>query len=176
MHKMIYAPNKQPAQGTRRNTIRYEWVKIVGQNFIVCNMELYFNFLISVLFILWSFSYYTLWCWQGKHPYCVQMRISTRMKWNPKETENVGFEVFMAVVMKSSIFWHIMPCGPLKFNRRFEGTCHLHLQGAYSSTLKMEATCSSEKSVDFQQTTQRYIPEDRTLQTWKCSHSAHVST
>jgi hypothetical protein len=34
---------------------------------------------------------------------------------------------------------------------------------AYSSTLKMEATCSSETSEDFQRTTRRYIPEDRTL-------------
>jgi hypothetical protein len=30
-------------------------------------------------------------------------------------------------------------------------------------TLKMEATCSSETSTDFQRTTQRYVPEDRTL-------------
>jgi hypothetical protein len=35
---------------------------------------------------------------------------------------------------------------------------------AYSCTLKMEATCSSETSVDFQRSTWRYIPEDRTLQ------------
>jgi hypothetical protein len=37
---------------------------------------------------------------------------------------------------------------------------------AYSSTLKMEAICSSETS-DFQQTTRLYIPEDRTLQKTK---------
>jgi hypothetical protein len=30
----------------------------------------------------------------------------------------------------------------------------------YSATFKMEVTCSSERSVDFQRTTQRYIPED----------------
>jgi hypothetical protein len=35
---------------------------------------------------------------------------------------------------------------------------------AYSSTLKMEAICSSEMSVDFHRTTWRYIPEDRILQ------------
>jgi hypothetical protein len=34
---------------------------------------------------------------------------------------------------------------------------------AYSSTLKMEATCSSETSVDFHRISWRYIPEDRTL-------------
>jgi hypothetical protein len=31
---------------------------------------------------------------------------------------------------------------------------------AFSSTLKMEATCSSETLVDFHWTTRRYIPED----------------
>jgi hypothetical protein len=33
----------------------------------------------------------------------------------------------------------------------------------YFFTLKMEALCSSEMSLDFQQTAQHYIPEDRTL-------------
>jgi hypothetical protein len=35
---------------------------------------------------------------------------------------------------------------------------------AYSFTQKMEATYSFEMSTDFQRTTRRYIPEDRTLQ------------
>jgi hypothetical protein len=39
---------------------------------------------------------------------------------------------------------------------------------SYSSTLKMEATCYSEKSVDIQQTTRRYIPEDRILEKVVC--------
>jgi hypothetical protein len=89
--------------------------------------------------------------------------------------------------MKSSIFWGITPCNPLKVNRRFGLTCRLHLQGrriihvrnqlqaskkpaelvtdfmlvsclAYSSTLKTEVTCSSETSGDFQMTIRRYIP------------------
>jgi hypothetical protein len=38
----------------------------------------------------------------------------------------------------------------------------------YTSTLKMEATCSSETSVDFQQNTQCYILEDRTLHNHRC--------
>jgi hypothetical protein len=42
---------------------------------------------------------------------------------------SVGFEVSMAVVMKSFIFWDITPCSPLKVNRRFGGTSRLHLQG-----------------------------------------------
>jgi hypothetical protein len=36
---------------------------------------------------------------------------------------------------------------------------------AYSSAMKMEATCSSEMSVDFQHTTLPYIPECSTLHT-----------
>jgi hypothetical protein len=66
----------------------------------------------------------------------------------------------------------------------FRGTCRFHLQvrrisrarnqreigwkaelcSAYSSTLKIKATFSSETSVYFQRTTQHYISEDRTLQ------------
>jgi hypothetical protein len=34
---------------------------------------------------------------------------------------------------------------------------------AYSSIVKMVATCSSQTSVDFQRTTWRYIPDKRTL-------------
>jgi hypothetical protein len=34
---------------------------------------------------------------------------------------------------------------------------------SYLSTLKIEATYSSETAVDFQRTTWRYIPEDRTV-------------
>jgi hypothetical protein len=40
-----------------------------------------------------------------------------------------GFEVFTAVVMKSIIFWDMTPCSLLSFNRCFEGTYRLHLQG-----------------------------------------------
>jgi hypothetical protein len=31
--------------------------------------------------------------------------------------------------MKISTFWDIILCSPLKVNRRFGGTCRLHLQG-----------------------------------------------
>jgi hypothetical protein len=39
---------------------------------------------------------------------------------------------------------------------------------AYSLTLKIEATCSYEMSVDFGQHTRHYIPEDRTLHSHRC--------
>jgi hypothetical protein len=38
------------------------------------------------------------------------------------------------------------------------------LLGVFYSTMKMEAKYSSETSVDFQQTTWSYIPEDKALQ------------
>jgi hypothetical protein len=73
--------------------------------------------------------------------------------------------------MKSSIFWDITPCSPLNVNRHFGGTYRLLTTSftlvtclAYSSTLKMEATCSSETSVDIRLTTWREIPDDITLQ------------
>jgi hypothetical protein len=87
--------------------------------------------------------------------------------------------------MKSIIFWDITSCSPLSVSRRFGGTHRLHLQGRrnkfseksasnhllafwflaelISSTLKMEAMCSSETSADTQRPTRRYIPEDNTL-------------
>jgi hypothetical protein len=39
------------------------------------------------------------------------------------------FELLTAVVIKSSIFWKTTLCSSLKVNRRFGGTCHLHIQG-----------------------------------------------
>jgi hypothetical protein len=43
--------------------------------------------------------------------------------------EYVRFEVLTAGIMKSSIFWDITPCIPLKVSGRFSRTCRLHLQG-----------------------------------------------
>jgi hypothetical protein len=80
----------------------------------------------------------------------------------------------------------ITPCNPLKVNGRFGGSYRLHLQGrgisqtsnllatcftlvscfTYSSTLKMDAARSSETSVNFERTTWRYIPDDRTPTFW----------
>jgi hypothetical protein len=41
--------------------------------------------------------------------------------------QNVGFEVLTVVVMKSSIFWHVLVCSILKVSQWFGGMCHLHL-------------------------------------------------
>jgi hypothetical protein len=42
--------------------------------------------------------------------------------------------------------------------------CHLLSSLAYSSILKIEATCSSETSIEFQRIARRYTPEDGILQ------------
>jgi hypothetical protein len=71
------------------------------------------------------------------------------------------------VVMKSFTFWDITPCSPLKVCLTPAFT--LVSFPAYSSTLKKEAMCSSETMVDFQWTTRRYIPEDKTLHNHNCT-------
>jgi hypothetical protein len=55
----------------------------------------------------------------------------------------VGFDVLTVVVMKSTSFWQIMPCSPLKVNRRFGGTYCLHLQAQRKSRPRNQllATC-----------------------------------
>jgi hypothetical protein len=67
--------------------------------------------------------------------------------------------------MKNSILSNIMPCSPLK------GIVACFMMGSClvdCRTLKMEATYSSETSVNFQRTTRSFIPEDRTLHNRLC--------
>jgi hypothetical protein len=99
-----------------------------------------------------------------------------------QQESHIGVQVLTALVMRSYVFWDITPCSPLKVIRRFGGICSLHLKGRRISrernqrengwqaehTLKMEAKCSSKMSVDFQRTTQFYIPEDRILRLGYC--------
>jgi hypothetical protein len=42
-----------------------------------------------------------------------------------------GLEVLTPVVKKSSVFWDMTLCSPLKVNRRFGETCHLHFQDCW---------------------------------------------
>jgi hypothetical protein len=83
--------------------------------------------------------------------------------------------------LKSSVFWDITPCCSLKASRRFGGICLLYqiviclppaltlaFCLAYTSILNIKAICSSETSVNFQQTALRYIPEGRTLHNHYC--------
>jgi hypothetical protein len=52
----------------------------------------------------------------------------------------------------------------LSFGSVLDMPVSLFGQSACSPTLKMEATCTSENSADFQRATRRYIPEDGTFQ------------
>jgi hypothetical protein len=83
--------------------------------------------------------------------------------------------------LKSTMFRDITPCSPLKVNRHFGGTYYyaepclspafgLVSCSAYSSTLKMEAICTSDTSVDFQRTTRHCIPEDSTVHNHRCEN------
>jgi hypothetical protein len=77
--------------------------------------------------------------------------------------------------LKSSIFWDITPCIPLKIEHCFRGiccsvTCFKQVScWAYSSALKM-VTCSSEMSFNFQWITWHHIPEDRALHNHCCEN------
>jgi hypothetical protein len=55
---------------------------------------------------------------------------------NHKKSHSVKFEVLTAVVMKSAIFWDIMPCNPLKVNRRFGGTYRFHLRALLATCFR----------------------------------------
>jgi hypothetical protein len=47
---------------------------------------------------------------------------------HPTDNVIVQFEVITAMVMKSSVFWFIMPCGPFEVIRRFGATCCYYVQ------------------------------------------------
>jgi hypothetical protein len=61
----------------------------------------------------------------------------------------VEFEVLTAVVMKSTIFWDITQCSPLRVKRRFGGTYRLQLQGRKISRARnqRESRWRAEQSV-----------------------------
>jgi hypothetical protein len=113
-------------------------------------------------------SFLGTWFRKCTRVFCIRFALETATKfhWQIK-LRFVGFDVLTAVVMKSSILWNITPpCLSPAFT--------LVSCLAYSSTLKMEVTCSSETSVDFQLTTRRYIPEFRTLQDKICSEKVNL--
>jgi hypothetical protein len=59
--------------------------------------------------------------------------------------ENCVIGVSDKDMKKSSIFWDITPCSPLRVNRRFRGICRLHLQGRWKikqeTSMKQVASC-----------------------------------
>jgi hypothetical protein len=68
------------------------------------------------------------------------------------------------------LFWSTCKAKSKKSTKLF-ATCFMLVSClAYSLTQKMEVTCSSETSVDFQQATWHYIPADRTLHNHCCEN------
>jgi hypothetical protein len=66
--------------------------------------------------------------------------------------------------MKSSVFWDMTPCSPVKVNQRFGISAHL--QGRSVSQARNQHEAGSKQSsascfcVGFHSTTRQYIPED----------------
>jgi hypothetical protein len=103
----------------------------------ITNME--FDYLFAVFLIV---SNYLI----TYEPY----HIFVNKKWTCNSRDVVS-EVLTAVVMKSSTSWDIRVtlCSPLKFNRRFGlPPAFMLVSCSAYSTLKMEAKCSSETSLD----------------------------
>jgi hypothetical protein len=76
-------------------------------------------------------------------------------------------------------------CGPLKINRRFEGTCRLCsawylLHAGFLCVLFFDPELGSfmflRNIVYFQRTTRRYIPQGRNLYNHRCSWFRHYAT
>jgi hypothetical protein len=74
---------------------------------------------------------------------------------------------------KSSAFCDITPYSLFKVNRRFGLSCRLQLHSRRKQEISMKQPASrayySETSADFQRTTRRYIPEDKTLHNHHCA-------
>jgi hypothetical protein len=54
-------------------------------------------------------------------------------------SSSAGFQVPTAVVMNSSTFWDLRPCGLSKINGNFGGKCRLHLRGSKNKPNKKPA-------------------------------------
>jgi hypothetical protein len=68
-----------------------------------------------------------------------------------------GFDVLTAVIMKSSTFQRNISLLSSGSKAELLDTCFMLISYFYySSNLKLEAKCSSETSIDIQQTTHRY--------------------
>jgi hypothetical protein len=64
-----------------------------------------------------------IWIWERSNP-----RVGVAVILSVHIRKVLGSHPTATVILKSSIFWNITTCSLLKFSRRFEGTCRLHLQ------------------------------------------------
>jgi hypothetical protein len=68
-------------------------------------------------------------------------------------------------ILKVRLFWDMAPCSHIEVDQRFRGVYCLASSGQLIITLMIEAVHTSETSVNFNVTRQRYIPEDSKLHT-----------
>jgi hypothetical protein len=68
----------------------------------------------------------------------------------------------ISTLLKSTIFWDITLCSPLRVNRCFGRTYCLHLQARKINWARNQ--------IDSQRSTLRYIPEDGTLHNHRCEN------
>jgi hypothetical protein len=88
-----------------------------------------------------------------------------------EEIHLLGYNALQSVESQSTFWGNIWPPSS-RFKNKPSNKAEFYLPPAltlvlclvYSSILKVEPTCSSEMSFDFQRTTWRYIPEDKNLQ------------
>jgi hypothetical protein len=92
-----------------------------------------------------------------------EYRSSNKNEVGIKHVKLAALEVLTAVVMKTSTFWDITPCNPLKVNRRFGETCHVHLQGRRISQERNERESRRQREEQSQMAIRCYIPEGRAL-------------
>jgi hypothetical protein len=58
----------------------------------------------------------------------IPVLLITRQSSHPSTLYNLDTDSVVKIIY-NKLIWDITPCGPLKPNRRFGGTCRLHLQG-----------------------------------------------
>jgi hypothetical protein len=73
----------------------------------------------------------------------------------------------MSFLLKMTAFWAKAPCSLVKADRRFGGEYGLHQQWRWrkNGALMMDAVLTSETSVYFNETTQRYVPQKAVMLT-----------
>jgi hypothetical protein len=79
-------------------------------------------------------------------------------------SEEIAASIFsVQELLKSSNFWDITLCSPMKVNRRFRGICLFHLPDR--SISQSRNWCESRWQVE-----QCYVSEDRTLHNYLCEN------